>query len=48
LVEHALPKFKDGSFKIFVEKVFPWEKIQDAHGQMARNETKGKLICTIA
>jgi len=48
LVEHALPKFKDGSFKVFVEKVFPWEKIQDAHGQMARNETKGKLICTIS
>ena len=48
LVEHALPKFKDGSFKVFVEKVFPWEKIQEAHGQMARNETKGKLICTIS
>jgi NADPH:quinone reductase-like Zn-dependent oxidoreductase len=48
LVEHALPKFKDGSFKVFVEKVYPWEKIQDAHAQMARNETKGKLICTIS
>lgn len=47
LVEHALPKFKDGSFKVFVEKVLPWEKIQEAHAQMARNETKGKLICTI-
>jgi NADPH:quinone reductase-like Zn-dependent oxidoreductase len=47
LVEHALPKFKDGSFKVFVEKVFPWEKIQEAHAQMERNETKGKLICTI-
>lgn len=48
LVEHALPKFKDGTFKVFVEKVFPWEKIQDAHAQMERNETKGKLICTIS
>jgi len=48
LVEHALPKFKDGTFKVFVEKVFPWEKIQEAHGQMTRNETKGKLICTIS
>lgn len=47
LVEHALPKFKDGSFKVYVEKVLSWEKIQEAHGQMARNETKGKLICTI-
>ena len=48
LVEHALPKFKDGTFKVFVEKVYPWEKIQDAHAQMERNETKGKLICTIS
>lgn len=48
LVEHALPKFKDGSFKSHVEKVYPWEKIQDAHRQMERNETKGKLICNVA
>lgn len=48
LVEHALPKFKDGSFKVFVEKVMPWEEIREAHGMMARNETKGKLICTIS
>ncbi|KAK6440004.1 hypothetical protein LTR95_003770 [Oleoguttula sp. CCFEE 5521] len=47
LVEHALPKFKDGSFKPHIEKVFAWEKIQEAHGQMERNETKGKLVCTI-
>lgn len=48
LVEHALPKFKDGSFKVFVEKVYPWEKIQEAHAQMESNQTKGKLICTIS
>jgi len=47
LVEHALPKFKDGSFKILIEKVYPWEQIQEAHKQMEANETKGKLICTI-
>lgn len=47
LVDHALPKFKDGSFKIHIEKVFPWEQIQDAHSLMASNKTKGKLICTI-
>lgn len=47
LVDHALPKFKDGSFKIFVEKVFPWEEIKKAHELMESNQTKGKLICTI-
>jgi NADPH:quinone reductase-like Zn-dependent oxidoreductase len=48
LVEHALPKFKDKSFKVFIEKVFPWEEIQEAHRLMESNQTKGKLICTIS
>ena len=48
LVAHALPKFKDGSFKVFVEKVFPWEQIQEAHRLMESNQTKGKLICVIS
>ena len=47
LVDHALPKFCDKSFKVFVEKVFKWEDIQDAHRLMESNQTKGKLICTI-
>jgi NADPH:quinone reductase-like Zn-dependent oxidoreductase len=47
LVEHALPKFKDGTLKSYVEKVFPWEKIQEAHALMESNKTKGKIICTI-
>ncbi|KAH9807333.1 Zinc-binding dehydrogenase [Teratosphaeria destructans] len=47
LFEHAMPKFKDGSFKVLIEKVFPWEKIQDAHRLMESNQTKGKIICTI-
>lgn len=47
LADHALPKFKDGSFKIFVEKVFPFEKVVDAHKLMESNKTKGKIICNI-
>ncbi len=47
LVEHAMPRFHDGRFKIFVEKVLPWEQIQDAHRLMEENKTKGKVICTI-
>ena len=47
LVDHALPKFKDGSFKVLIEKVFDWKDIQDAHRLMESNQTKGKLICVI-
>ena len=47
LVEHALPKMKDRSFKLFVEKVFPWEEIVQAHKLMESNKTKGKIICMI-
>ncbi|KAL1962188.1 hypothetical protein VTN77DRAFT_9909 [Rasamsonia byssochlamydoides] len=47
LVENALPKFKDGTFKVFVEKVFPFEKIADAHRLLESNQTKGKIICTV-
>ena len=46
-LEQYLPKFEDGSFKVFVEKVFKWEDIQDAHKLMESNKTKGKIICTI-
>lgn len=48
LVEHALPKMRDGSFKIYVEKVMPWEDIVKAHELMESNQTKGKIICTIS
>ena len=47
LVEHAMPRFRDGSFKVFVEKVFPMQQIADAHRLMESNATKGKLICVI-
>lgn len=47
LVEHALPKFKTGEFKVFVEKVMDWESIIDAHKLMESNKTKGKIIMTI-
>ncbi|KAI5308461.1 hypothetical protein KEM55_005635, partial [Ascosphaera atra] len=46
-VEKALPKIKDGSFKISVSAVYPFEKIADAHRLMESNQTKGKIICTI-
>ncbi|OCK79191.1 quinone oxidoreductase putative [Lepidopterella palustris CBS 459.81] len=47
LVEHALPRFVDGRFKVLVDRVMPWEEIQEAHRALEANETKGKVICTI-
>lgn len=47
LVDHALPKFNDQTFKVFIEKVFAFEEIADAHRLLESNQTKGKLICTI-
>lgn len=47
-LETYLPQFEDGTFKLFVDKVFPWEKIIEAHEEMERNTSKGKIICTIS
>jgi len=47
LVEHALPKLRDGGYKVPIEKVFPWEEIVKAHQLMESNQTKGKIICRI-
>jgi len=46
-VEHALPRFIDGRFKVVVEKVFKMEEIQKAHELLESNLTKGKIICTV-
>jgi NADPH:quinone reductase-like Zn-dependent oxidoreductase len=47
LVEHALPRFKDGRFKVYVEKVFKMEEIKEAQDLLASNKTMGKIICTV-
>lgn len=47
LVEKALPKIKDGTFKVPIEKVMPWTQIVEAHKLMESNTIAGKLICTI-
>jgi NADPH:quinone reductase-like Zn-dependent oxidoreductase len=48
LVDHALPKFIDGTFKVFIEKVFDMEQIREAHELLESNKTKGKLICKVS
>ncbi|KAJ5084860.1 quinone oxidoreductase [Penicillium alfredii] len=47
LVSHALPKFQDRTFRVFVEKVMPWEQIVQAHQLLESNSTKGKIICVL-
>jgi NADPH:quinone reductase-like Zn-dependent oxidoreductase len=46
-LESYLPHFDDGKFTVHIEKVFPWEKIIDAHKLMESNQTMGKIICVI-
>ncbi|CAD6450059.1 e1099089-2bb2-4923-b332-51d5555c8403 [Sclerotinia trifoliorum] len=47
-LEEYVPKFQDGTFKVFVDKVFPWEQVVEAHKEMEKNTSKGKIICTIS
>ena len=47
LEEHTVPKMKDGTFKVPVDKVFSWKEIVKAHQLMETNATKGKIICTV-
>ena len=47
-LEEYLPKFEDGTFKLFVDKVFPWEEVVEAHKYMEGDQSKGKIICTIS
>jgi NADPH:quinone reductase-like Zn-dependent oxidoreductase len=46
-LEEYLPQFENGTFKIFIDKVLPWEQIVQAHQLMEQNTSKGKIICTI-
>ncbi|KAK4230230.1 quinone oxidoreductase [Podospora fimiseda] len=46
-LEEYLPKFESGELKIFIDTVFPWEKVVEAHQLLEQNKTMGKIICTI-
>ncbi|CCX32217.1 PIG3 family NAD(P)H quinone oxidoreductase-like protein [Pyronema domesticum] len=46
VVEEALPGIVDGSLKVFVDKVFDWTDIIEAHKHMESNDSQGKIICT--
>lgn len=46
-VLNALPRFADGTLTVFVERVFSWKDIQDAHALMEANVSMGKIICVV-
>ncbi|KAK3989286.1 putative quinone oxidoreductase [Cladorrhinum sp. PSN332] len=46
-LEEYLPQFESGELKIFIDTVFPWEKVIEAHQLLEENKTMGKIICTI-
>lgn len=46
-LEEYLPLFVKGDLKIFVDKVFTMDQIQEAHKLMEANTTTGKIICTV-
>ncbi|KAF3405431.1 Quinone oxidoreductase [Talaromyces pinophilus] len=47
-VEHALPEFQDGKFRVYIHRVFPWEQVVEAHKLLESNAVAGKIIVTIS
>ncbi|KAK7513173.1 hypothetical protein IWZ03DRAFT_385056 [Phyllosticta citriasiana] len=47
LIEVALPRFRSGEFTVYIERVFGFEEVVEAHRVMESNRTKGKLIVTV-
>lgn len=46
-LEEYLDAFDSGKLKIFVDKVFKWEDVVEAHKYMEADNSMGKIICTI-
>lgn len=46
-LEEYLPSFESGRLKIYIDKVYPWEEIQEAHKHVEESKNVGKVICTV-
>jgi NADPH:quinone reductase-like Zn-dependent oxidoreductase len=46
-VRETLPLLESRKLELFIEAVYPWERIIEAHKRMESNESRGKIICTI-
>ena len=47
-LESYYSDFESGRLKIIVDKVMPWEDIQEAHKYMEDAKNTGKIVCTIS
>ncbi|PFH60251.1 hypothetical protein XA68_11238 [Ophiocordyceps unilateralis] len=47
-LETYLPDFEAGRLDIIIDKVLPWEQIQEAHEHMEEARNSGKIVCTIS
>ncbi|KAH7017223.1 hypothetical protein EDB80DRAFT_747443 [Ilyonectria destructans] len=47
-LEEYLPSFKSGRLKIYIDKVYPWKEIQEAHKHIEESKNVGKVICTVS
>lgn len=44
---NILPGLVDGRFQHVVERIYPWERVNEAHELLESNQTKGKVVCVI-
>ena len=47
-LETYCPDFEAKKLRIIVDKVLPWEQIQEAHKYMEEAKNTGKIVCTIS
>jgi len=43
----GLERFANGQFQLPIDRVFPWQEIQEAHRYMESNQNKGKIVITV-
>ncbi|KAG5931282.1 hypothetical protein E4U53_001853 [Claviceps sorghi] len=48
VLETYCPRFETGELSIVVDRVLPWEEIQEAHKHMEEARNTGKIVCTIS
>ncbi|KAI1499110.1 putative ToxD-like zinc binding oxidoreductase [Biscogniauxia marginata] len=44
----VLPGLVNGRFQHVVERVVPWDRVNEAHELLENNQTKGKVVCVIS
>lgn len=47
MLESHMKDFEAGHLHIVLDKVLPWEQIQEAHAYMEDSKNSGKIVCTI-